>query len=63
VRIKSIEAVRLQLPNHAPPSNSRAAASVTSPQYALGHPGDRTRTERPRPSWSEGAEVANPMSH
>ena len=62
MRINSIEAVRLEIPQSAPPSTSLSAASITSPQYALGHPGGRTRTAPRRPSWSEEAEVANPMS-
>ena len=62
MKITDIRAVKLQMPSAAPPSSSRAAASVTSPQYAVGHPAGESKTKPWRAGWAEEAEVANPMS-
>jgi L-rhamnonate dehydratase len=61
VKITAIEAVTLALPQYTP-STAGASASITSPQYALGHPQGQAQSKPRRPSWSAEAEVANPMS-
>ena len=61
MKITSIQAVKLQMPQVATPSTTRSASSVTSPQYAMGHPQAESKTPPRRPAWAEEAEVANPM--
>ena len=62
MKITSIQAVKLQMPQVAVPLTTRSASSVTSPQYAIGHPQAESKTPPRRPAWAEEAEVANPMS-
>ena len=62
MKITSIQAVKIQMPQVAAPSTTRSASSVTSPQYAMGHPQAESKTPPRRPAWAEEAEVANPMS-
>ena len=62
MKITDIRAVKLQMPSAAPPSAARAATSVTSPQYAVGHPQSASKSKPRRAGWAEEAEVANPMS-
>ncbi len=62
MKITNIQAVKLQMPSASAPSAARASSSVTSPQYAVGHPQIESKTPPRRPGWAEEAEVANPMS-
>ena len=62
MKIKSIDAVRVQIPGSGPPSKKLGATSVTSPQRAIDHPAKTGKTPPRRESWTENDEVANPMS-
>ena len=62
MKIKSIDAVRVQIPGSGPPSKKLGATSVTSPQKAIDHPAKTGKTPPRRESWTENDEVANPMS-
>ena len=62
MKIRSIEAMSLKMPHTGAAAKTRSAASITSPQYALGHPDTDRGTPARRPPWNADAEVANPMS-
>ena len=47
MKITSIQAVKLQMPQVATPSTTQSASSVTSPHYAMGHPQAESKTRAP----------------